>query len=234
MWEQQVADLQADFRCLVLDLPGHGGSGHLPWKSLSATAHEVAALIRSRTARGKAHVVGLSIGAYVAMKLMSVAPEGVDHAVLSGLNVLPLPNLWVMNLMGLALLPFVKTERMIRMNARGLHVPEASYEGYRASVRGMSRRAYWRASGDASTFRLPANAATISNPTLLVAGEGEHALIRQALATVAGALPHAEARIVPGVGHGWNGEKTALFTQTVRAWITDVPLPPELQALPEG
>jgi hypothetical protein len=38
-------------------------------------------------------------------------------------------------------------------------------------------------------------------------------------------------RMVRGVGHGWNLEAPALFTETVRAWLQDEPLPPELWPL---
>jgi hypothetical protein len=33
---------------------------------------------------------------------------------------------------------------------------------------------------------------------------------------------------VPGVGHVWNLEAPDLFNETVRAWITDQPLPQKL------
>lgn len=228
MWLGQL-DYLSDFHCIVPDLPGHGQSQHIPWVSLSATAGEVAEIIRQRTPHKQAHIVGLSLGSYVGVELMSQAGDCVDHAVLSGLNVLPLPNLSMMTVLGVALLPFIKTERMIRMNATALRVPDDQYAGYRQAARQMSRRAYFRASGDAGRFRLPDNVASIMCPTLLVAGEQEHALIRQSLVQTQRALPQAQARIVPDVGHGWSGERPELFAQTIRSWMTDTPLPPELR-----
>ena len=38
----------------------------------------------------------------------------------------------------------------------------------------------------------------------------------------------AKAVMAPGVGHVWNLEAPDLFTDTVRAWMTDQPLPKEL------
>lgn len=231
MWTRQL-DYLADFHCLVPDLPGHGQSQQTPWVSLEATVNEIVEIIRRRTAQQKAHIVGLSLGSYVGLELMSRAKECVDHAVLSGLNVLPLPYGSMMTALGVVLLPLIKTERMIRMNARALRVPDEAYAGYRNAARQMSRRAYFRASGDAGRFRLPDNVAAITCPTLLVAGEHEHSLIRQSLVTTQAALPMAQARIAPDVGHGWSGERPELFAQTVRAWITDTALPPELRPVP--
>lgn len=227
MWQGQLDHLR-DYRCLVLDLPGHGQSRATPWTSLSATASQIAQIIRSQVPQGKAHIVGLSMGSYVGLQLMSDAPEVVDHAVLSGLNVLPLPHLRLMNAFGLLMVPFIKTQKFIRMNAGGLRIPDDQYAGYQRSVRQVSRRAYLRASGDAGRFRLPDNAASIPCPTLLVAGEHEHTLIRQSLEVSAATLPHAQAWIAPGVGHGWSGEAPELFARTVRAWVSDAPLPAEL------
>jgi hypothetical protein len=45
------------------------------------------------------------------------------------------------------------------------------------------------------------------------------------------ALPNAKAFLAPKLGHIWNLQAPELFTSTVRAWITDQPLPQELLAL---
>ncbi len=230
MWQQQDAALH-EFHCLVPDLPGHGQSARQPWVSLAATAMEIANVIRQRTAHGQAHIVGLSLGSYVGLQLMSAQPDVVDHVVLSGLNVLPLPHLFWMNVLGMVLLPVLKTDRMIRLNATALRVPDEAYTGYRHAARQMSRRAYLRASGDAGRFQLPRNLAAVACPTLVVAGEHEHALIHQSLGVVTQALPNAHARLAPGVGHGWSGENPTLFAQTIWAWITNAPLPAELRTV---
>jgi pimeloyl-ACP methyl ester carboxylesterase len=41
-------------------------------------------------------------------------------------------------------------------------------------------------------------------------------------------LPGARGALVPGAGHFWNLEFADLFTQTLRAWIEDEPLPNRL------
>lgn len=227
MWERQIAAL-SEYRCIVPDLPGHGQSADVRWISLPETARMVAEIIRQRATGGKAHIVGLSLGSYVGLQLMSDAGETVERAVLSGLNVLPLPGFGLMSAMGYAMVPFLKTNAFIRANARALRVPDDSYTGYARSVRQLSRRSYLRASGDAGRFRLPPNVASITVPTLLVAGAREHPLILRSLRETVVALPNAEGRIAPDVGHGWNGEQPELFTQTVSAWITWSPLPAEL------
>jgi hypothetical protein len=41
----------------------------------------------------------------------------------------------------------------------------------------------------------------------------------------------AKGVMVPGVGHIWNLEAPNLFTDLVRFWVTDTPLPQALRAL---
>jgi pimeloyl-ACP methyl ester carboxylesterase len=130
--------------------------------------------------------------------------------------------------MGLLMLPFLKSDLMLRANARALHIPDAHYDAYRASARAMSRAAFLRIGGELLRFRVPPDAVVIEHPVLLVAGQNEHRLIRESLTALLRMLPRGRSCIVPGVGHGWNGEAPALFTRTVEAWITDGALPSEL------
>ena len=67
MWQLQVEQLKHDFRVIALDLPGHGTLRDTDF-SLDAAVDCVAGAIDDE-ARGRALVVGLSLGGYVAMEL---------------------------------------------------------------------------------------------------------------------------------------------------------------------
>lgn len=83
MWTQQAADL-SDYRCVVPDLPGFGASVTEEWLSLSATADQVAALIRDEYHGGSAHVVGLSLGGLVGLHTVAKHPDAVRSLLASG------------------------------------------------------------------------------------------------------------------------------------------------------
>src|SRR5215475_1163365 len=70
-WDQQVAEL-GDYRCLVVDLPEHGKSVDVKPFTFENAATQIAEVIRSHG--GKAHVVGLSLGAQTTVKLLSMTP----------------------------------------------------------------------------------------------------------------------------------------------------------------
>jgi pimeloyl-ACP methyl ester carboxylesterase len=96
MWQEQIEQL-TDFDCLVPDLPGHGHSHDVRWRAFEQTADLVAEIIRKNVPSGRAHVVGLSLGAYVGLTLLVRHPSVVERAMLSGINVLPLPNRWLID-----------------------------------------------------------------------------------------------------------------------------------------
>lgn len=76
------------YHLLVPDLPGHGESQHLPF-TIQLSSHLLSELIKAKAHDAKAHIIGLSLGAHVAVNLISRYPEVVDHAFISGFEVFP-------------------------------------------------------------------------------------------------------------------------------------------------
>ncbi|WP_326549784.1 alpha/beta fold hydrolase [Micromonospora sp. NBC_01813] len=231
MWGRQAAALAEDLHVLVPDLPGHGRSNHRSWRSLDDTVDAVADLIATRTATGRAHVVGLSLGGYVATRLAADRPEIIDTAIVSGVNVLPFPHPGRMRLLNLIMAPVATSGPVLRANAKALGVPAGDFDGYRAAARSMSARTFRRVGAEVTTFGVPVAAATSPCRLLAVAGATEHELILRSLPVLADAFRSGTARIAAGVGHAWNGQAPELFVDMVRAHIAGTPLPGQLQAI---
>jgi pimeloyl-ACP methyl ester carboxylesterase len=87
MWRGQMDDLRDTYRVVAVDLPGHGAMAGQPFELATASDH-VARTIE-RAAGGRAVVVGLSLGGYVAMDLAERRPELVRGLVLSGATAEP-------------------------------------------------------------------------------------------------------------------------------------------------
>ncbi|MEO0409851.1 MAG: alpha/beta fold hydrolase [Cyanobacteria bacterium P01_A01_bin.135] len=228
MWKPQLNAL-SDFNCIAPDLPGHGKSNHIPWRSFSETARLISHIINANARGQRAYIIGLSLGAYVGLQLLSEFDFMVNRAILSGLHALPMPNQALMIAMNYLIAPVVKTGLVVRFNARALRLPPWEFDGYCHSVRQLSTQAFLRASNDAVRFEIPDNLASIGVPTLVAAGEREPALIHRSLTLLADAMADAQPYIVPNAGHGWSLEMPRLFAKTVRDWVQARPLPPRLQ-----
>lgn len=82
-WAPQIAQLtEAGYRCVAVDLPGHGALAGRRFSLDDAIAVTVEAI--DRAARGRAVVVGLSLGGYVAMAVAGLSPKRVRGLVLAG------------------------------------------------------------------------------------------------------------------------------------------------------
>ncbi len=82
VWSPQVAALADRYRCVSVDLPGHGSLRGRAFRLDEAAAGVVAAI--DREAGGRAVLVGLSLGGYVAMTVAGRHPERVRGLVIAG------------------------------------------------------------------------------------------------------------------------------------------------------
>ncbi len=87
-WATQVAALGGEFRCLAPDLPGHGSAAAEAF-TVDGAARSVAGLIERETGGGRAILVGLSLGGYVAMAVAAGWPDRVAGLVISGATAEP-------------------------------------------------------------------------------------------------------------------------------------------------
>ena len=233
MWTLQTAAL-ADFHCLNVDLPGHGKSNQIPWVSLADTAEQLAAVIRGRATHGRAHIVGLSLGAHVALALLERDAGLADRVVISGITAAPWPNR--SSLGALLWLPtgLLKRRGFVDRPAKSLGLSPAMQAAFIENLQAMSMDTYRRVYTEGADYSVSPALRLVPTPTLVTAGGNETKIIVEAVGAVVSLMPNAQGRLAPGRGHGWNVEAPALFNAMVRAWITGAPLPAGLQTTHGG
>jgi pimeloyl-ACP methyl ester carboxylesterase len=224
MWRDHMKRLASQFHCLVPDLPGFGRSNRLAPISLSETADLVAELIAARVPSRRAHVVGLSYGGSVLLALLDRHPEVLDRVVIDGACVLP-RRVDRLILAGVSLVsPIVNT----RLAAAALRL--IGWRDLGVALRSASPAAFRRSWMEGYTAPISKAELEAVCPTLLVAGEREHA--RASNAALAALMPHATARFVPGLGHAWFIQRRELHIRMVEAWLNDDALPAGLMPEP--
>ena len=87
-----IAQRMTAYHTILPDLPAHGKSVDIKPFSKELSARLLADLIRNHAHNSKAHIVGLSLGAFVAVELATKYPDLVLDMFVSGLKCLP-PNL---------------------------------------------------------------------------------------------------------------------------------------------
>ncbi len=87
-WAPQLLRLSDRYRCIAVDLPGHGVLADRPFTVEDAIA-TVEAAIEAESATGRAVLVGLSLGGYIAIDTAEACPERVAGLVLAGCSAEP-------------------------------------------------------------------------------------------------------------------------------------------------
>lgn len=229
MWRDLMAVLPA-YHCLAPDLPGHGASRPIPWRSRADTAQRVAALIEERAINGRAHIVGLSLGGSVAIELLATRPDLLERVVVDGCGALPSPVIGPMAVGVAAISPFLRFGIVARFIGRAVGVqPGPGLDDFVAQIQAADTRSFRRAFADANATRATPALLAATCPTLFVAGERELRHVRASNRLFAERMPQAEARMVPGASHGWGAATLPdLHRRMVTAWLEGRPLPSEL------
>jgi len=230
MWWRQTAACP-DYHCLNIDLPGHGKSNAVKWVSLADTAEQVARVIRERSSNGRAHVVGLSLGGYVALVLLERYPSVLDRVIISGVTASPMPNRNLMRPQLWFLSAMRKSRWILNMQARALHLPPDKQTAFTENFQAMSMETYHRIMVEAVDFTASPGLSRVNVPTLIVAGSRESKIILDSVPAISKLMPNAKGRLATGVEHGWNVQAPDLFNAMVRAWIREMELPRGLEEI---
>lgn len=225
MWQPQMESL-TDYYCLAPDLPEQGKSLSVGPFRLQDAARRVIELIDKRVPGKRAHLVGLSLGAAVALAVMRLAPAYVDHAVVTGTAPLKAYGKLVIAL--IPLMKFFNVEKQVDASYQQFGIPEAYRATFREDLLLATTPAFTRHSIEALielNHLLPCEA---DIPTLVAVGAKENGVAKRGARTFAACLRHSQRIIVAGVGHVWNLQAPELFTDAVRNWIEDRPLPAAL------
>jgi len=239
MW-QPVIEALPDYHCLVPDLPEYGGSADVGPFSIALAAEKTAEIIRTRAHGGKATVVGLSIGAQIAVQLLATAPELVEKAIISSALLLPIHGTGWMNnreilkwTYRLSIPPFKNNDWWIRLNMQySAGIDDAYFTQFKRDFQTTSESAFVNLMIENQSFRKPEGLENATAPALIVTGKKEFAAMQRSAQILAETLPNAK-RVQLDLGkkttmageHNWALSTPNLFAQTVRAWVEGAELP---------
>ncbi len=234
MWDKQLEAFK-DYHCIVPDLPEHGKSIEIKPFTIQGAAEMIVDIIRSQAHGGKAHLVGISLGAQIIVQILSTAPEVVDHALISGTLVHTIPHtetfLKLLDYLIKAYEPVKDTDFFIKANMRMYNMPKSLFNEFKESTRLIRPNSLNRILKENMLFKLPAGLEKAEAPVLVMAGEKDYQIIKESARDLTNVLPNSKAYTALKVGHLWNIESPELFNSVLRSWINDKTLPDGVEPL---
>lgn len=238
-----IAILEKDYHVLAVDLPRHSRSSDVAKNepfTLSLASSYVNAIICSHAHHGRAHVVGLSLGGFVGLKLTEEHPQVVETLWVTGAAPFKGVFKW-----------FAERPALIYYGINGLAngMPSWLYNRL-ASWQGMKRHDELRNEmlsntkyttiRDAYSTILDFTDATVQKigatgkRVLAVAGGKQDDV--EATGKMGNTLresgsPESRAVVVKNAVHAWDLQFPELFAEGIKAWISSEDLPQEYKPL---
>lgn len=217
VWAAQQVDLGGRYRTLAPDLPAHGTRADEPF-TIDRAADALSAVIRDRATGGRAVVVGLSLGGYVAMALAAREPGRVRGLVLSGATAEPTGLMSLPFLALAAVMDRVDDERFDQLNAwffRTRYPP--------AIADPIVAGGFWSRGGAEALRALVGERfiprlAAYPGPTLILNGDLD-VVFRPGAPAFAAAARDARRVRLAGASHLANLDRPAAFSEAVRRFV---------------
>ena len=223
-WAPQLDQL-AEFHCIALDLPEHGGSAAFGPLTLADAAQRLLALLDRLAGDKPVHVVGHSFGGAIALYLRGQAPWRFASMLMSGGSADLSSALAGLSILGSGLLRLLPVDWLVELTVRQFRLPDATRADFDWDLRrSMDRDFTRRLTCEMQKLALSGQNLT---PVLALVGEHETWAARQAARQIGSRVAHARAFMVSGAHHVWNLEFPQLFSQVVRDWVlrSEVALP---------
>ena len=228
MWDEQLKAF-SEYHCIIPDLPGHGKSAEVKPVTVQDAADMIIDIIKNKAKNGKAHLVGLSMGAQIAVQILNTAPEVVNHVLISGAlvrNSQPTESFLELldNLIALYLPDKNKIIRIMSY-VRSYNIPKNLIDKFRESTYVIEPYYLDKILRETMLFKMPDNLEHANVPVLVMAGEKDYRIINESALTLLNVLPNSKGAVALKVGHLWNIENPELFNTALKSWLKDEKLP---------
>ncbi|KAI5863621.1 alpha/beta-hydrolase [Durotheca rogersii] len=231
----------SEYHLLIPDLPQHSRSRHVGPFSYLLSADLIAKIIRDHAHDGRAHVVGVSAGGYVALELVRRHPDTVLSAFVSGAA--PLEDFWKSfnsqpKIAQIGLSVILHSPRSVMTKATGWAPELRNDELVKEMKRNNTARLYETGCREAQNWTREnlEEVGRRDKRIALVASRHEKVEHIQEMARVLGALgsdqgQKTRAFLVKDAIQAWNLQNPQLFARGIRAWAEKMPMPMDYEPL---
>lgn len=221
---QPVAErLSGTYRVVLPVIDGYAEAADVNFVSIEDSARKLIAWIDGEHNGHVLALGGLSLGAQIAVEVLSIRPDIADYAVLESALVCPMPSVsaWAGSLANMSY-GLIRRRWFARMQAASMYVPAAMFETYYADSLRLSRDSLANTLASNASYTVKPGLANTSAKTLILVGARElRAMIRSAT-LLAKTIPHALLWREENMRHGeFSLKEPEAYAQLIEKFLSD-------------
>ncbi|GGG61134.1 alpha/beta fold hydrolase [Paenibacillus radicis (ex Gao et al. 2016)] len=232
MWDEQIRHFSPHYHCVVPDLPEHGQSlGDAPF-SIRASAEYLLQRIEAIGAGKTVIIIGFSLGAQIAVQMVSMRPDLIDYAIINSALVIPMPSMkrWIPLSVRLTF-PLIRNRSFSKLQAKQLYLSSNHLNNYYEESCRMKPDSLVRILEENMSFELPAGFHKAQSKLLVTVGEKEKSVMQKSVALLVRGNTGCIGVVIPDIGHGVSLAKPAYFNQMIERWLDNGQVPHDSQLI---
>ncbi len=195
--------LEKHYHIIAPIIDGHGEDGNTPFLSMEDSASKLIHSIDTRWGGSVQLLAGLSIGAQIVVKALTMRAHITRFAVIESGLVYPLKS-GVRMAAPLYKLMYglIRQKGFSRLQAKTLSLPESLYDSYYEDSLRMSRESLINMTVSNSSLQLEEDLKATTAKVLLLVGSKELGIMIKSARRLKELLPQSRLEILPGLKHG--------------------------------
>ncbi|ACT00559.1 alpha/beta fold hydrolase [Paenibacillus sp. JDR-2] len=225
LFQEQIPDLMEHYRLITLDFPGHGINAGTKSKLTMQDMPDIISRILADNRIEACHLLGVSLGSVVAQAFAEKYPEQAQSVIIVGGYSIHKANKRVrkeqqaegLKWIGYLLFSMPKFKQYV------LNASCATEQGrtlFEQGIRHFRRQSFQAMSGMGSFYTEKTE--PMPYPMLLILGEYDRKLVRDAAQELHRLEPHSQLVTLPAAGHCANADAPEAFNRTIRHYLSNV------------
>lgn len=180
----------------------------------------------------KVIVIGFSLGAQVALQLVSRNPSSIEYAVIN--SALVRPNKLIQKVIGPSItlmFPLISNRNFSKLQSKILYISENNFERYYKESSEMTSSTLIRILKENMSFTMPTGFNESTAKILVAVGEKEKKIMKMSVKDIVSANSNCTGIIIPNVGHGISLQDASYFNRLIENWLQKSMLPEDVQVL---
>ncbi|MEK5232379.1 alpha/beta hydrolase [Lysinibacillus sp. FSL K6-0232] len=219
MWDKQVQHF-SNYHCIVPELLSVA-----PF-SIEHCANKLVQLIEEKANGKTVIVIGFSLGAQIAIQMLSIKPNVSDFTMINSALVIPSPTMTrLMQPVIQLTFPLVKNKAFAKLQAKALYIDDRYFERYYHESSTMHVEVLLQILQENMSFSIPPNFHKAQGGILITVGAQEKSIMKKSAKALLQHHPTCHGVILGNIGHGVSLAKPAFFNDFVEHWLKDGQLP---------